>query len=229
MKLSHAILGAGALVLAAAAVFPSRPAVVAHVDIEMVFAKAAEVRANDTKVKATLDEFTRERTRMSQELQDLNAELDSYKPGTPPYNDALRKVEDAVANMRAQENYAKLKTEAQAATLLRDTYDHVKAAAAALAKENKLDYVVVNDSVAPIEPTGMQGTKQQMALRRFLYATEEFDITAAVIARMDADFVKRGGVIPATPAGGSGAAGTTGAGAGTSGAGNTGAGGAGKP
>ena len=71
----------------------------------------------------------------------------------------------------------------------------MKAAAGALAKENKLDYVVVNDSLAAIEPTGMQGTKQQMALRRFLYATEEFDITAAVIARMDADFVKRGGVL----------------------------------
>ncbi|MBL9140608.1 MAG: OmpH family outer membrane protein [Phycisphaerae bacterium] len=200
MKISYAILGAGALVLAAAAAFPSRPAVVATVDIEKIFAEVAETKANETKVRQMADVMTAERDRMSRELQDLQAELESFKSGSPPWNEAFRKIEEAVATMRAQEQYSKLKLEGESATLMRDMYARIKSNSEALAKEHKIDYVIVNDSLAEIEPANMQGTKQQMALRRFLYASKEFDLTAELIARLDADFKSRGGTVPAAAA-----------------------------
>lgn len=211
MKISYAILAAGALVLAAAAAFPTRPAVVATVDIEQVFGTLAETTANEAKVRQMADALTADRDRMSRDLQDLQSELESYKSGTPAWNDAFRKIEEAVASMRAQEQFGKMKLESESAALMRDTYARVKSACEALAKEHKIDYVLVNDSLAAIEMAGMQATKQQMALRRFLYASKEFDITPDLIARLDAEFKARGGTVPAsaghanTPAG----AGTT--------------------
>lgn len=200
MKISYAILAAGALVLAAAAAFPTRPAVVATVDIEQVFSTLAETAANEAKVRRMADALTADRDRMSRELQDLQGDLESYQSGSPAWNDAFRKIEEAVASMRAQEQYGKMKLESESAALMRDTYGRVKAACEAIAKENKIDYVLVNDSLAAIEMAGMQATKQQMALRRFLYASKEFDITPGLIARLDSEFKARGGTVPA-PAG----------------------------
>lgn len=203
MKLPYAILAAAVLALAAAMALPSQPAVIATVDIEKVFATIAETNANEAKVRLMADSFTTDRDRMSRDLQDLQAELESYKAGTPAWNEAFRKVEEAVSSMRAQEAYAKIKLETSSAAMMRDLYARVKAGTTAIAKANKINYVLVNDSLAAIEETGMQGTKQQMALRRFLYADPGMDMTTELIAWLDADFVARGGKLPAAPASGS--------------------------
>jgi Skp family chaperone for outer membrane proteins len=200
MKLSYALLGAGALVLAAAAIFPARPAVVATVDIEKVFEVIVETKANEAKARSMADALTADRDRMSRELQDLQSELESFKSGSPPWNEAFRKIEEAVASMRAQEQYGKMKLESESAGMMRELYGRVKTASEALAKEMKIDYVLVNDALAPIEPANMQATKQQMALRRFLYASSEFDLTPALVAKLDADFKARGGTVPAPAA-----------------------------
>jgi Skp family chaperone for outer membrane proteins len=208
MKLSHAILGASALVLAAAVAFNPRPAVVGTVDIEKVFESLGETRANEARVRQMADRLTADRDRMSRELQDLQAELESFKPGSAPWNDAFRKVEESVATMRAQEQFGKLKLEEESVTMMRDLYARVKTACEAIARERKVDYILVNDSLAAIERANMQGTKQQMALRRFLYASPEFDLTAELIARLDQDFKARGGTVPAASASGAAGAGS---------------------
>lgn len=217
MKLSYAILGAAALALAAAVTFNPRPAVVATVDIEKVFETLGETKSNEARVRQMADRLTADRDRMSRELQDLQAELESFKPGSAPWNDAFRKVEEAVATMRAQEQFGKLKLEEESVTMMRDLYARVKTSCEAIARERKVDYILVNDSLAAIERANMQGTKQQMALRRFLYATPEFDLTAELIARLDQDFKTRGGTIPAPAAGAASASGVqpSGTGAGT--------------
>jgi hypothetical protein len=137
-----------------------------------------------------------EKDRMSRELQDLNAELESYKPGTPPYNDTLKKVEGAIGTMSAQDQFGQLKVEAERASGMRSLYIKVREAAAAVAKEGKIDYVIINDSIPPIEPAGFTATRQQLAMRRILFADNELDITDAVIARANAEFKSRGGTPP---------------------------------
>lgn len=200
MKKTTAFLGAAVLMLGAAMAFPQRPATVASVDIEKVFSGLDEQKFFEQRVKQVSDNMAAEKDRLGRELQDLSAELESYKPGTPPYNEALKKVEAAVGAMSAQDQFGQLKVEAEKASSMRDLYARVKDAAAALAKDQKIDYVLVNDSLATVEPANFAGTRQQLALRRFLYADASMDITAEVIARANADFKARGGVAPAPAA-----------------------------
>jgi len=78
----------------------------------------------------------------------------------------------------------------------RARWPSTKAAAAAVAKDSKLDYVVVNDAIPPIEPAGFAATRQQLAMRRVLFASTEMDITDAVIAKANTEFKSRGGSVP---------------------------------
>jgi Skp family chaperone for outer membrane proteins len=89
-----------------------------------------------------------------------------------------------------------LKVEAERASGMRSLYIKVREAAAAVAKEGKIDYVIINDSIPPIEPAGFTATRQQLAMRRILFADNELDITDAVIARANAEFKSRGGTPP---------------------------------
>jgi Skp family chaperone for outer membrane proteins len=194
------IAAAAAIVLAAAAAFPDRPARVASVDVAKAFTSLDEQKTMEASIKSLGERMAGEKDRMSRELQDLNAELESYKPGTPPYNETLKKVEAAVGAMRAQDQFGQLKLEAERATALRELYARIRAASEAVAKDSNIDYVVVNDSLVPVEPAGLAATQQQLNTRRFLWANPEMDITDAVIARANADFKAKGGTVPTAPA-----------------------------
>ena len=200
MRTSTIVLGSAVALLAAAAAFPDRPARVASVDIERIFMALDEQKASDAAIKALGERMAAEKDKLSRALQDLNAELESYKPGTPPYNEMLKKVESAIGQMSAQDQFGQLKVEAERANAMRTLYGHVRDAAAAVAKDSKLDYVVVNDAIPPIEPAGFAATRQQLAMRRVLFASTEMDITDAVIARANTDFKGRGGSVPPVPA-----------------------------
>ena len=154
----------------------------------------------EASIKAVGERMVAEKDRLSRQLQDLNAELESYKPGSAPYNETLQKVEAAVGAMRAQDQFGQLKLEAEKASAMRELYARIRAAVDAVAKESSIDYVIVNDSMIPIEPAGLQATQQQLNNRRVLFASAEMDITDAVIARANADFKAKGGMVPAPAA-----------------------------
>ena len=200
MRTRTIAIGLAIAALAAAAAFPDRPAKVASVDIERVFLQLDEQKSIEGSLKQLGERMAAEKDRLSRELQDLNAELESYKPGSAPYNETLQKVEAAIGAMSAQDQFGQLKVEAERANAMRTMYAHIREAAAAVAKEAGIDYVLINDSLPPIEPAGFVATRQQLAMRRVLFAAGDMDITDTVIARANADFKAAGGTVPAAPA-----------------------------
>jgi len=199
-RITAFLCGSAIAALVAAAAFPDRPARVAGIDVGRAFASLDEEKAMEATIKAVGERMVAEKDRLSRQLQDLNAELESYKPGSAPYNETLQKVEAAVGAMRAQDQFGQLKLEAEKASAMRELYARIRAAVDAVAKESSIDYVIVNDSMIAIEPAGLQATQQQLNNRRVLFASPEMDITDAVIARANADFKAKGGMVPATPA-----------------------------
>jgi Skp family chaperone for outer membrane proteins len=192
MKLSYAVLAAGVLVLAAAAVAPPfRPSVVATVDIESVFATLTESSFNEDEVKKAAQALDAQDGAMKRELEDLKNEIEAYKAGTAAWTGAYKKFEEKMAERNAHVEYARLKVESDSAQRMADMYQRLKDAVKAYAKQNNIDYVLVNDSIPGIEIGGLAATKQQMALRRFLYANQEFDITADIVKRMNEEFAQR--------------------------------------
>ena len=133
-RITSFLCGGVVAALVAAAAFPDRPARVAGIDVGRAFASLDEEKAMEASIKAVGERMVAEKDRLSRQLQDLNAELESYKPGSAPYNETLQKVEAAVGAMRAQDQFGQLKLEAEKASAMRELYARIRAAVDAVAK-----------------------------------------------------------------------------------------------
>ncbi|MGA1708554.1 MAG: OmpH family outer membrane protein [Phycisphaerales bacterium] len=180
-----AMLVAGSL-LALAAFAPQRPAVVASVDLERVFNSIDLQAKTETRLKAVAADLDAQRKALRDGIEELNAELESFQPGSAAQLEVATRIEEAIAEFRAFEGFARAKAEAEQAKSMRQIYMTIREAAMELAKERGWDYVMVDDSIPTIEPTDSQRMLQQISSRRFLYANPSFDVTDDLIAKLNA-------------------------------------------
>lgn len=180
-----ALLVGGSL-LALAAFAPQRPAVVASVDLERVFNSIDLQAKTETRLKAVAADLDAQRKTLRDGIEELNAELESFQPGSAAQLEVATRIEEAIAEFRAFEGFARAKAEAEQAKSMRQIYMTIREAAMELAKERGWDYVMVDDSIPTIEPTDSQRMLQQISSRRFLYANPSFDVTDDLIAKLNA-------------------------------------------
>lgn len=172
--------------LAAFAAFaPDRPAVVATVDLERVFNSVDLQTRTEVRLQTMSEELGARRDELRLEIEDLQAELESFQPGSDAQIEVASRIEEAIAEFRAWEGFAAIKLEAEQSKAMRDIYLSIRETAATLAKEQGWDYVMVDDTVPTIQPGGAEQMQQQIGSRRFLYANGAFDVTDQLIARLN--------------------------------------------
>jgi hypothetical protein len=132
-------------------------------------------------------------------VKELEAELDSFAPGSPAQAAAVQKAQVAVGEFRAVQQFANAKLESERSRILRDTYVDIKAAARKFAEERNLDYILLDDSLPEMDPASATKTMQQISARRFIFAAPRNDVTADFIA-----FMNKSAPQPATPSGATG-------------------------
>jgi Skp family chaperone for outer membrane proteins len=180
-----ALLVGGSL-LALAAFAPQRPAVVASVDLERVFNSIDLQAKTEARLQTVAADLDAQRKVLRDGIEELNAELETFQPGSAAQLEVATRIEEAISEFRAFEGFARAKAEAEQAKAMRQIYMKIRQAAADLAKERGWDYVMVDDSIPTIEPTDSQRMLQQISSRRFLYANPSFDITDDLIAKLNA-------------------------------------------
>lgn len=211
----RASLGIAAVTLAIGAALalcgPGKPTTIAVVDLESVYNKLDQHAAAEAKLGTLVDGMNLELTKRQDELTLIQeVDLKTLTKGSQAYEEALAKAETAVAKYRAYKEFAEAKTAAESERLLKGTYDDVKNACAAVAKENGIHLVLLDDASPDFSSQDQRPMMQQISARRSLFVDPVLDITQCVIDRMNADFKARGGVVPARtnppPAVGAGAA-----------------------
>ena len=178
-----AVLCAG--LAAFAALSPDRPAVVATVDLERVFNSVDLQTRTEVRLQAMSEQLGARRDELRLEIEDLQAELESFQPGSDAQIEVAGRIEEAIAEFRAWEGFAAIKLEAEQSKAMRDIYLSIREAASTLAKERGWDYVLVDDTVPTIQPGGAEQMQQQIGSRRFLYANGAFDVTDELVARLN--------------------------------------------
>lgn len=190
MRTTHILLPVtlvvGALLFAAG--FPTAPTIVAAVDIEKIYRSLDQLKAAESQNLALRNELEKRLATMTETVKSMQEDLDSFQVGTPAHNDAQNKVILKAGDLNALQSYAKLKMESEQANSIRETYISIRTACALLAKEQKIDFVFIDDTVPGISPTNLEGTMQQISGRRMLYSSPALDITDALIEKMNSDF-----------------------------------------
>jgi len=181
------VLAAAVLLLGGAAILAPRPTVVATVDLERVFNTVDRHARNEADLRALVDRMKARERELEANVKDLEAELDSFQPGTQSAIEAQNKVQAAVGEFRAYVQYARLKLEAEEARLMRETYLAIRESAKRYAREKGIDVVLLDDSIPQFQAGSSDRTVQQISNRRILFANQELDISEDLIRFMNAE------------------------------------------
>lgn len=179
-------LVAAAVLLGGAAVLAPRPATVATVNLEKVFNTIDQQAARAAELKALVERMKARESALEAAVKDVESELDSFQAGSKAAIEAQNRVQAAVGEFRAYQQFSRLKLEAEEAKSMRLTYLDIREATGRYAKENGIDIVVLDDSIPEFQSGTTDRTVQQISNRRVLFANPEFDISDDLIAFMNA-------------------------------------------
>ncbi len=184
LLLASIVLG-GALF---AAGFPTAPAVVACVDLEKVYRSLDQLKAAEARAVTLRGELEKRLVSLTDAVRAMQEDLESFQAGTPAHNDAMDKAILKAGDLNALQSFAKLKLESEQANSVREAYATIRSTCAKLAKEQKIDFIFIDDTVPTIAPTNLEGTMQQINGRRMLYSNPSLDVTDSLIERMNSEF-----------------------------------------
>lgn len=190
-----ALLGAG-LVAAAAVQTAAPPTAVAVVDLEVAYEKLDQHRAVEGTLNAMVDRLAEEGRRREQEVKAIQIEIDAFEKGSEKFLEMQKKAEDAVGRLAAFQEFARMKTERESERLVKETYDQIKIACAAIAKERGIQLVLLDDATPAFAPEDRRPMMQQISARRSLFVDPSLDITSVVIERMNKEFAARSTAAP---------------------------------
>ena len=177
-----------ALALLWAMVTPQKPAVVACVDLERVFAGLDQHKAGEARLQDLMKAEAAKRDAIGAETQSLQAELENFKPDTPGYAETGRKLTDAAGRLKVFEEFLKRKLDFEQAQLVRTTYTNIKASLGGICKAQGIDIVFMDDATPPFDKNDPRPITQQISGRRMLWFDSSLDITDMVIKQMNEAF-----------------------------------------
>ena len=167
---------------------PEKPAVVACVDLERVYAGLDQHKAGEGRLDELLKGEAVKRDKLVAETQSIQAELENFNNDSPVYNETARKLRDAADRLRVFEDFLKRKLEFERANLVRSTYAAVKAALSDYCKAQNIDIVFMDDATPPFDKNDPRPITQQISGRRMLWFNPALDVTDDLIKSMNASF-----------------------------------------
>lgn len=161
---------------------PTRPAVIAFVDLQKVFNDSDKRAEAQAELEALGQQLDNRVETLRQEIKTLQADMELLVPGTPKYREAEKTLLAAVADHRALIEFKAAKLDAKTAERRTQVYDEIVLAATEFAEQHNIDFILTDDSILELRPGSDVQVVQQMSLRRVVYANPEFDITDELIA-----------------------------------------------
>ncbi len=165
---------------------PTRPAVIASVDLQKVFNTCNQRAKAEAELEELEQQFDDQTEVMRQEIKVLEADIDLLVAGTPKYEEAMKKYLEAAADLRAWGDFRVAKLDLKRAQRRMQVYDEITLAATEFSEEYNIDFILTDDSMLELRAGTDEQVVQQMSFRRIVYANPEFDITDELIEWINA-------------------------------------------
>jgi Skp family chaperone for outer membrane proteins len=136
-----------------------------------------EIMAEQSKLKAELDD-------MEKEIESEEAELKTLKSGTAEYLTQIKTVLEKRAKLQAQQEFVKQQLSTKDKQWTEELFKDVLTAAKELAQQKGLD--IVFERTEPEFPISSEELRMVMSTYKILYSGGCVDLTKEVVARLDA-------------------------------------------
>jgi len=170
-----------------------KPTAIATVDLARLYSGLDEHKAGEKRLEETLKELTAKNEKLGQSVQALQAELENFKPDTPGFFETSKKIEEAIGNYKAYDEFSRKKFEMEKSLLLRNTYQAIKSSLGDICKAQMIDAVFLDDATPPFDPKDTRPVMTQISGRRMLWINPSIDISDVVIKQMNENYSKRQG------------------------------------
>ena len=165
------------------------PAVIATVNIELLFEKLEERAAADTRLTEMAKGLDDEAAEKRKTIEEFREEMDMFPPGSEAHREAQAQWTLKSYELQAFLDFAVRKIDVEKSKTLRSIYDKMNTTMAAMALENGYDIVFVDDSIVELPQAATESEMmRQISARRMLYSSPQIDITNDVIVRMNNEF-----------------------------------------
>ncbi|MEY3025826.1 MAG: hypothetical protein RLZZ238_723 [Planctomycetota bacterium] len=192
LRLELVLLAAFAVIATATLLRPTaddaQPSRVATVDLEKVFNSLDRYTDEQARVKTASETLETQVKTAEASVRELQSDLDSFRDGSKEQQDAIARLQAAIGELRAVQQFVGAKLELEKARALRDTYTAIKDGVRRFAEQNGYDYILLDDSVVEMDPANATRTMQQISARRFLYTSPKRDVTDQLIAMMNSEW-----------------------------------------
>lgn len=190
------LLGVFALALVAAPVWAQQALKIAVVDTARVFNDMQETR--DLKQKLDADRRTIEATdrQKGEELRAKKEARDQLKTDSPQFQARNDEYLRAAIEYKAWQELTKIEVERQQKTQIRNLYQKIEDAVSELAKQRGLDLVLIQSDIqlpANLDGITVEQLNRVISQQNMLYVSPNANITADVVALLDAKFKNPGG------------------------------------
>lgn len=174
---------------------------VAVVNVALVSEKYARTADLESQFDAKRRRLREEQAKMQERMELISRSLkEELKPGSEAY--AARRKE--LAMLDAEHQYfvesSQHEIEAGLAASLRSIYSDIQIAVSQIANERGIDIVVAGDTIPDDDPPDTPNmARQQILLQKVLYWSPRVDLTADVIARLNASYAADNTAQPVSP------------------------------
>ena len=186
--LALVIVATGCMVATTYAAFKNLqrpPSVVVTFNIEQVFDQIDARVLADRELQTAASELERETKAKQYEVDQLKEDLEAFAPGTDAHDTAQADLLQATLEFQGMVEFARRKLEVKKARVLGRLYEDIRTASKDLATREGWDYVFVDDSISPLQANTEVEMMRQISARRFIYSTDQNDVTAELIKYMN--------------------------------------------
>ncbi len=128
-------------------------------------------------------------------LEQMREGIRQVKPDSPQYNDKLKDLDNAMADLESWEKVARIEAERDQKMMMKNLFVKIKGAIGDIAKEEGYDVVLASqsDDFPDLEHMNMDQLGGFIKQQSVLYAAKGLDISDAVLTRLDANYAKEKG------------------------------------
>lgn len=169
----------------------ARPTSVAVVDLQRVFAASSEKTNLESEIATRRDALQQEANDLKERIAQMRNELDLYEPGSANYRATVEKIQQASFEADNWLKWEQQKLQFEGARIIKRLYASAVEAVEDVAEQNGIDLVFFREGDLQERFESPQQATAQVQLRKLMWATDDVDVTDAVINRMNLNFQNR--------------------------------------
>ena len=171
----------------------AEPVSAAVVNVQKVFSNLKEREQIQAEMRQRAQDLQDQEKQRRKKIQQMKSDLDIMEPGSQAYKEQQSKLEQAVIDLQAWQQFKQQKVKRSRGVQLENLYRKTLRAIEDVANEKGYDVVLYKEGAPDFNFQNQRQLSTMIQVRKVLWSKDKLDITQQIIQRMNNEFQNSGG------------------------------------